>query len=69
LTGLLLGLGIEYAFAPNRNAKLEYGHVGYLSRNVALTTASTNESATTNIVKAGVNYKFFGPSGVVVARD
>jgi len=31
--------------------------------------ASTNESVTTNTVKAGINYKFFGPSGAVVARD
>jgi outer membrane immunogenic protein len=70
LTGLLLGTGIEYAFAPNWSLKLEYNHVGYLSRNVPLTTLSTSESTTTNIVKAGINYKFFGPSAVVVvARD
>jgi outer membrane immunogenic protein len=69
LTGLLLGLGIEYAFAPNWSAKLEYDHVGYLSRNVALGTLNTSESTTTNTVKAGINYKFYGPSGVVVARD
>jgi outer membrane immunogenic protein len=69
LTGLLLGLGIEYAFAPNWSAKLEYNHVGYLARNVALGPVNTSESATTNIVKGGINYKFFGPSAVVVAKD
>jgi outer membrane immunogenic protein len=75
LTGLLLGGGIEYSFAPNWSAKLEYDHVGYLSRNVALGALSSlgtlvaSESTTTNTVKAGINYKFFGPSGVVVARD
>ncbi len=79
LTGLLLGLGIEYAFAPNWSAKLEYDHVGYLSRDINLgaqastnnlgAQASTNESVTTNTVKAGINYKFFGPSGVVVTKD
>jgi outer membrane immunogenic protein len=68
-TGLLLGLGVEYAFAPNWSAKLEYNHVGYLSRTVDLTALSTSESTTTNIVKVGINYKFFGPSAVVVARD
>jgi opacity protein-like surface antigen len=36
LTGLLLGTGIEYAFAPNWSAKLEYDHTGYLSRHVGL---------------------------------
>jgi opacity protein-like surface antigen len=70
LAGLLLGLGVEYSFAPNLSAKFEYDHVGYLSRNVDLgAQASTNESVTTNTVKAGINYKFFGPPGVVVARD
>jgi outer membrane immunogenic protein len=69
LTGLLLGGGIEYAFAPNWSAKLEYDHVGYLSRNVDLGLVTTNKPVTANTVKAGVNYKFFGPSGVVVAKD
>jgi outer membrane immunogenic protein len=70
LTGLLLGLGVEYAFAPNWSAKLEYDHVGYLSRNIDLgANGSTNQSVTTNTVKAGINYKFFGPSGVVVAKE
>ncbi len=67
--GLLPGGGVEYAFAPNWSAKLEYDHVGYLSRNVPLgPQASTSESATTNTVKVGINY-FFGPSAVVVAKD
>ncbi|MBO0717969.1 MAG: porin family protein, partial [Rhizobiales bacterium] len=70
LTGLLLGGGIEYAFAPNWSAKLEYDHAGYLSRNVDLgANGSTNQSVTTNTVTAGLNYKFFSPSGVVIARD
>lgn len=30
---------------------------------------NSDESATTNIVKAGINYKFFGPSGAIAARD
>jgi opacity protein-like surface antigen len=69
LTGLLISLGVEYAFAPNWSVKLEYDHVGYLSRTVDLATLNTSESVTTNTVKAGINYKFFGSSGVVVARE
>ena len=69
LTGLLLGAGIEYAFATNWSVKLEYDHVGYLSRAVNLATLSTSESVTTNTVRAGVNYKFFGPTAVIVAKD
>jgi opacity protein-like surface antigen len=61
---------VEYAFAPNWSAKLEYDRVGYLSRNIDLgANGSNNQSVTTNTVKAGVNYKFFGPSAVVVAKD
>jgi outer membrane immunogenic protein len=69
LTGLLLGLGVEYAFAPSWSVKLEYNHIGYLARNVPLGTFNTSESVTTNTVKGGINYKFYGPSAVVVAKD
>jgi outer membrane immunogenic protein len=65
----LPGGGIEYAFAPDWSAKLEYDHTGYLSRHVELGIETNNESATTNTVKAGINYKFFGSAGVVAARD
>jgi outer membrane immunogenic protein len=69
LTGLLLGAGIEYAFAPNWSAKLEYDHIDYLGRVVHFDGAGANlgggpisgpfdqsVSTQTNIVKAGINY-------------
>src|SRR5262249_37787461 len=34
LSGLLLGVGVEYAFAPNWSAKLEYDHVEYFGKTV-----------------------------------
>jgi outer membrane immunogenic protein len=72
LNGLLLGAGIEYAFAPNWSAKLEYDHIDYVARTLqinqfpnlasGLPAFSVNEtqSASVNLVKAGVNYRFGG---------
>jgi opacity protein-like surface antigen len=65
LTGLLLGAGVEYAFAPHWSATLEYDHVDYLGRVVAFgenPPPSFNQtvSATTNLVTAGINYRFGG---------
>jgi opacity protein-like surface antigen len=67
LTGLLLGAGLEYAFAPNWSAKLEYNHVSYLARSfhfvdpVFLFDYNESVSATKHVVKAGINYRFAGP--------
>ena len=72
LTGLLLGTGFEYAFAPNWSAKLEYNYIGF--PNKVASFASTVEddynlsvSASKHIVKAGLNWRFgdFGKAPVV----
>jgi outer membrane immunogenic protein len=64
LSGPLFGLGIEYALAPNWSAKLEYDHVDYLSRSLAFNSSNgpfqQSAAAQTNIVKAGINYRFGG---------
>ncbi len=64
LSGPLFGFGIEYAFAPNWSAKLEYDHVDYLPRSLAFNSNNgpfqQSASAETNIVKAGINYRFGG---------
>jgi outer membrane immunogenic protein len=55
--GWALGAGIEYAFAPNWSAKLEYIHADYGSDdyNIAPTTSIDLK---TDTVKFGVNYLF-----------
>jgi outer membrane immunogenic protein len=62
LAGLLLGAGIEYAVTPNWSVKLEYDHIDYFGGNAAfndnLGPFLDSESATTNVVKLGVNYRF-----------
>ncbi|MBO0718414.1 MAG: porin family protein, partial [Rhizobiales bacterium] len=68
LTGVLLGVGLEYGFAPNWSAKLEYDHIEYAGRTVHFDQSvfpgpfDNTESASANLIKAGVNYRFGGQS-------
>jgi outer membrane immunogenic protein len=74
-SGFVVGVGVEWGFAPNWSAKLEYNHLDFGSvnlQNLSLTGATAGtisnvrSTATAEIVKAGVNYHFnFG--GPVVA--
>jgi outer membrane immunogenic protein len=64
-TGWTAGAGLEYAFAPNWSAKVEYDYLGFGSQTLNLPTAafpaySTNASLNVQEVKAGINYRF-GP--------
>jgi outer membrane immunogenic protein len=71
LDGLLIGLGLEYAFTNNWTAKFEYDYLGFGAKNVHFTEACSgicmltvggftqNVSADKHIFKLGVNYKFF----------
>jgi outer membrane immunogenic protein len=68
LAGLLLGGGIEVAVAPHWSARLEYDHIDYVGRNLQFSQLSAgvnnsfdqSQSASANLVKAGVNYQFGG---------
>lgn len=55
--GWALGAGIEYAFAPNWSAKIEYMHADYGSDNYHI-TPTTKIDYKTDTVKLGVNYLF-----------
>jgi len=59
--GWTAGGGLEYAFAPNWSAKLEYLYADYGSENYNL-TVPTNVDLKTSTVKSGVNYLFGGPA-------
>ena len=64
-TGWTAGAGLEYAFAPNWTARIEYDYLGFGSEGLSLPTAnfptySSNASANVQEVKAGINFKF-GP--------
>ena len=66
-TGWVVGVGVEWSFAPNWSAKIEYDHIFFDSRNIAVndTTVAgvssvTVQSSGTNLdlVRAGINYRF-----------
>ena len=62
-TGWTAGAGLEYAFAPNWTAKIEYDYLGFGSETLNLPTVptySSNASLNVQEVKAGINFKF-GP--------
>jgi len=70
--GWVAGVGVEWGFAPNWSAKLEYNHIDFGSTLVTVdhsngTTSFTDSASKMDIVKAGLNYRFnFG--GPVVAK-
>jgi outer membrane immunogenic protein len=65
--GWVAGAGVEYAFAPNWSAKLEYNYMDFGSKNVSFFPGtSTNIDQQVQEVKFGVNYKFGG--GPITAR-
>jgi outer membrane immunogenic protein len=71
-TGWTIGGGIEWGFAPNWSAKIEYNHIDLGSTNVAIlsstgTTSFVSSKETIDVVKGGVNYRF-NWGGPVVAR-
>jgi outer membrane immunogenic protein len=71
-SGWVVGAGVEWGFAPNWSAKLEYNHVDFGSRNVTIfsstgTSSFVSSNETIDIVKAGINYRF-NWGGPVVAR-
>ena len=80
LEGLLIGLGLEYAFTNNWTAKFEYDYLGFNAKNVSFTaicafctfnptsTFTQNVSADKHIFKVGLNYKFGWGKGPVVAN-
>jgi outer membrane immunogenic protein len=80
LDGLLIGLGLEYAFFNNWTAKFEYDYLGFGSKNVVFTTScptcsflpifthTQNVSADKHIFKVGLNYLFNWGKGPVVAN-
>jgi len=60
-TGWTVGGGVEYAFLPNWTAKIEYLYVNLGNVDCGLACANivpTKVDFATNVVRAGLNYKF-----------
>ena len=59
--GWTAGASVEYAFAPQWSAKLEYNYMDFGSQNVSFTPGtSTDIDQQIHAVKFGINYKFGG---------
>ena len=74
--GWTAGVGVEWAFATNWSAMIEYNHYGFDSKTIsmavvnnlaAVTPANLNVRHDIDVVKVGINYRFWSP-GPVVAR-
>jgi outer membrane immunogenic protein len=60
--GWTLGGGVEYSFMPNWSAKVEYLYVGLGTNRYTVDNAlQVDARERVNIVRAGLNYKFFTP--------
>src|SRR6266849_2418113 len=66
-SGWTVGGGLEYGFAPNWSAKVEYMFASYDNENylAAFTPGGVGFGFDVHTVKGGINYRFGGP---VVAR-
>ena len=65
LSGWAAGAGIEWAFAPNWSAKIEYLHLdlkreGFFGPDVAVCLAGCSSGLNVDIIRGGVNFRF-GP--------
>ena len=74
MDGLLIGLGLEYAFINNWTVKFEYDYLGFNAKNVNFLSSCTactsftfteNVSADKHIFKVGLNYLFSAAAPVV----
>ncbi len=71
-TGWMVGGGLEYSFAPNWSAKIEYNFMSFdLDRSnftFGGVTSAIDHDLDVHVVKAGINYRFgFGPVVAPVA--
>jgi outer membrane immunogenic protein len=71
--GWIVGAGFEWVFADNWSAMVEYDHYGFGSKGVGFadpaslvaTTATFNVRQNIDVIKVGINYRFWTPEPVV----
>jgi outer membrane immunogenic protein len=57
-TGWIIGAGVEYGFAPNWSAKLEYNYLNFDGNSLTVGGVTDNFDLSQHVVKAGINYRF-----------
>jgi len=69
--GWTAGAGVEWAFAPNWSALVEYKHYGFDSKTITFTdpaiplTQRFNARQDIDVIKVGINYRFWSAAPVV----
>jgi opacity protein-like surface antigen len=63
--GYVVGAGVEYAFAPNWSAKLEYLYADLGDTNTTVAGVIINNDLTISSVRLGLNYRFANWQGPV----
>src|SRR4029079_11016538 len=70
--GWTAGVGLEWAFAPNWSALVEYNHYGFGHKSAAFTDPALpalvlryNIRQEIDVVKVGINYRFWSAAPVV----
>ena len=66
--GWTLGGGIEYAFAPNWSAFVEYDYYDFGDKNTVIGDELVKVDTDVSAVKVGVNYRFGGASEPLVRK-
>jgi outer membrane immunogenic protein len=59
-SGWMVGLGLEYAFAPNWSVKVEYNYLDFGSESITAAGVTGEIDQYVNLVKVGINYRFGG---------
>jgi outer membrane immunogenic protein len=73
-TGWMVGAGLEWGFAPNWSAKIEYNFMDFGSDSITFSDAfgplaTLDIDQQVHVVKGGINYRFnFGKSAPIAAR-
>ena len=70
MSGWIVGAGLEYAFAANWSAKVEYDYVDLGSKRLTFaaadgTTFILDHDQQAHILKVGINYRFGTGSGSI----
>jgi len=66
-SGWTIGGGLEYGFAPNWSAKIEYNYLDFGRDNIAAPIGVSADSQV-HLLKGGLNYRFDWGKGPVTAR-
>jgi len=69
--GWTVGAGLDYVFAPNWDAFVEYRYSGLIGNNTVafpIAQISTSVSSNSNVIEVGINWRFNGAGALIGPR-